>query len=131
MFGDFNESRVTVISDHKAKILLVGFQCYGFEQVWKHGGEKLITEKFGGILRETIDYIATEEFKSILSPSVQLILRFPLKDLPKYPSRRKLKEQSLARSPVMKSGVSSMGNTRRSVRSGKSSPRRLRVKSTN
>lgn len=43
MIGDFNEFKLTVVSDHKAKLLMVGVQCYGFEEVWKHGGQKLIT----------------------------------------------------------------------------------------
>ena len=44
-----------------------------------------------------LDFIATEECKELVSSGTQLVLRFPIKELPKYPSRLRAKPRARER----------------------------------
>ena len=46
--------KILVRSDHKAKLLFVAFACYGFNEIYKHGGELILKEKFGSMYWRTI-----------------------------------------------------------------------------
>ena len=43
--------KILVWSDHKSKLLFVAFHCYGFQEIYKHGGEIILKEKFGGLFK--------------------------------------------------------------------------------